>query len=381
MNKNHALSLAATLLAATWALSSGGQPLGGPGNRVSTGLEAQGSGQRGGPPEGGRGLPGMPQLTQEQQAAVRALDQASATQDRAVTEARRALNAAIFSERPDTVDIKAKADKLAAAELTRATVRAEAFAKLQSSPNKLNLPAPALTMLMDMGERGAPGGIGGEVQGSSELPFVNPLFGDNMVLQRGKPNTIWGWSKPGEEIRVTVANHTVKTLTRNDSRWSVVIEPPAPGGPYTVVIDGPQHVEFHDVLVGDVWLCGGQSNMEMGLSRVRNGNDEIAAADHTRIRLFVVRQRGAKVSAAYRKGHGRFAHRKPSARGVGAVFRRRLTFLVAVCSRTLMCPSGWWKIAAGARRPKHGPVPRHSARSGLVTLEVGPTRPSFSTTA
>ena len=59
-------------------------------------------------------------------------------------------------------------------------------------------------------------------------------------------------------------------------------------------MDGPQRVEFHDVLVGDVWLCGGQSNMEMGLSRVRNGNDEIAAADHTRIRLFVVRQRGAK---------------------------------------------------------------------------------------
>ena len=69
MNTNHALSLAAILLASTWALSSGGQPLGGPGNRVSTGQEAQGPGQRGGPPGGGRGVPGMPQLTQEQQAA------------------------------------------------------------------------------------------------------------------------------------------------------------------------------------------------------------------------------------------------------------------------------------------------------------------------
>ena len=109
-------------------------------------------------------MPGMPQLTQEQQAAIRALDQASATQDRAVTEARNALNAVVFSEKPDTVDIKAKADKLSAAELTRALVRAEAFARLQSSPNKLNLPVPALTMLMDMEGRGAPGGFGAEVQ-------------------------------------------------------------------------------------------------------------------------------------------------------------------------------------------------------------------------
>ena len=269
------------------------------------------------------GMPGMPQLTQEQQAAVRAVNQASAPRDKAVTEARNALNATIFTEKPDMADIQAKADKLAAAELARALTRAEAFAKLQASPNKLNLPTPVLMVLMNSGDRGGPGRFGGPgflpggpgsgpggpdgnkappVEGGIETQFVSPIFGDNMVLQRGKPNTIWGWAKPGEEIRVTIAENTAKTVTKDDGRWSVVIHPPAPGGPYTVVIDGPQHVEFHEVLVGDVWLCGGQSNMEMGLGAARNGSEEIKAADHPRIRLFVVKQQTARTPAAVPQG-------------------------------------------------------------------------------
>src|SRR5258706_6208569 len=100
------------------------------------------------------------------------------------------------------------------------------------------------------------------VAAEKPLPLVSSMLGDNMVLLREKPNTIWGWAKPGQEIRVTIAGQTAKTVTKNDGRWAVAIQPPAPGGPYTITIDGPQHVEFHEVLVGDVWLCGGQSNME-----------------------------------------------------------------------------------------------------------------------
>jgi len=134
------------------------------------------------------------------------------------------------------------------------------------------------------------------------LPFVSPMFGDNMVLQRGKPNTIWGWAKPGQEIRVTIADMTVKTVTSDNGRWSVQIEPPAPGGPYTVVIDGPQRVEIHDALVGDVWLCGGQSNMEMALGQARNGSEEIRAADHPNIRFFTVKQQVDYAPAAVPQG-------------------------------------------------------------------------------
>jgi hypothetical protein len=80
-----------------------------------------------------------------------------------------------------------------------------------------------------------------------------------MVLQRGKPDTIWGWSKPGERVRVQIGERSATGTAGTDHRWEVKIEPPAPGGPYTVTISGAQNVELHNVLVGDVWICGGQS--------------------------------------------------------------------------------------------------------------------------
>src|SRR5260221_8149152 len=137
---------------------------------------------------------------------------------------------------------------------------------------------------------------------NTPLPFVSPMFGDNMVLQRGRLNTIWGWSKPGETIQVEIAGHIAKAVTGADGRWQVKIQPPAAGGPYTVKIIGPQTVELHEVLVGDVWLCGGQSNMELGLGRARNGTDEIKSANHPEIRLYTVRQHAAYSPVAVPQG-------------------------------------------------------------------------------
>jgi sialate O-acetylesterase len=122
------------------------------------------------------------------------------------------------------------------------------------------------------------------------LPFVSPIFGDNMVLQRGKLTTIWGWSKPGDLVRVEIADHTASSVAGPDGRWQVRIQPPAPGGPYVVRIEGLQTVELHEVLVGDVWLCGGQSNMQLGLSFARNGADEVKLAEHPEIRFYVVEE-------------------------------------------------------------------------------------------
>ncbi|MBN2372050.1 MAG: hypothetical protein JXO72_16330 [Vicinamibacteria bacterium] len=136
----------------------------------------------------------------------------------------------------------------------------------------------------------------------TSLPFVSPMFGDNMVLQRGKPNTLWGWSRPGDAVRVEIAGHAAQTETRSDGRWQLQIQPPEPGGPYTVKIDGAQHVVLRNVLVGDVWLCGGQSNMQLGLSRARNGADEIKAADQPEIRLYSVAQNVAYSPAAVPQG-------------------------------------------------------------------------------
>ncbi len=84
------------------------------------------------------------------------------------------------------------------------------------------------------------------------LPFVSPIFGDDMVLQRGKPNTLWGWSEPGNTIRVQIGDSTASAIAGADRRWEVKIQPPPAGGPYTLRISGGETIELHNVLVGDV---------------------------------------------------------------------------------------------------------------------------------
>ncbi len=147
----------------------------------------------------------------------------------------------------------------------------------------------------------------------TSLPFVSPMFGDNMVLQRGEPNPIWGWSTPGHVIRVEIAGDIAKAVAGLDGRWRAQIPPPAPGGPYTVTIDGPQHVELREVLVGDVWLCGGQSNMEFPLERTRNGanrNQIRRPSGNPAIQSAIASRRIRRRRS--RRENGKFVHRKPS---------------------------------------------------------------------
>jgi len=156
------------VLASTWC--SWGQSEGPPGSEVQA---AQG------PPGGGPGMGSMPQLTQQQQAAIQAMKETSAPLSQAVNEARNALNAAIYTDNPDTADIKARAEKLAAAELALAQARAEGFAKLQASPNKLNLPTQQIIVLLGGSGRrvGGPGGFGGGPGGAPPGPPPDGGFG------------------------------------------------------------------------------------------------------------------------------------------------------------------------------------------------------------
>ena len=124
---------------------------------------------------------------------------------------------------------------------------------------------------------------------TNPLPLVSPIFGDNMVLQRGKANTIWGWTDPGEKVRVNVGDKTATATAGSDRRWQAKIQPLPAGGPYTVKITrGSESVELHNVLVGDVWLCGGQSNMGVTLRSARNGEEEVKATQYSEIRYFTV---------------------------------------------------------------------------------------------
>jgi sialate O-acetylesterase len=126
------------------------------------------------------------------------------------------------------------------------------------------------------------------VPAATTLPFISPIFGDNMVLQRNKLGKIWGWSEPGDTVRVEIGSNTASAVAGADRRWQVEFRPLPAGGPYTVKITGRQSVEFKNVLFGDVWLCGGQSNMEFKLRGALNGADEVKAANYPQIRFFTV---------------------------------------------------------------------------------------------
>ena len=145
--------------------------------------------------------------------------------------------------------------------------------------------------------------LAADATNSAVLPFVSPMFGDNMVLQRGKLIRFWGWAKPGEPVCVEMAGRTAMAKAGADGRWQAEIRAPAPGGPYNVTITGSgQTVVLHEVLVGDVWLCGGQSNMQFGLGGARNGAEEIKTANHPEIRLFIVQSHVAYAPAAVPQG-------------------------------------------------------------------------------
>ncbi len=156
----------------------------------------------------------------------------------------------------------------------------------------------ALTCLMVEAARGGAAGIepAAAAQGSvaEPLPFVSTIFGDNMVLQRGKSDIIWGWSMPGDSVHVRIEASSATAVTDPDGRWQVRIAPPPTGGPYTLqVTDSRRTVAFHDVMVGDVWICGGQSNMELPLRFTDNAAEVAKQATYPYIRYFTVGERTA----------------------------------------------------------------------------------------
>lgn len=114
------------------------------------------------------------------------------------------------------------------------------------------------------------------------------IFSDHMVLQRDQEIPLWGWAEPGEEVSVEFAGHSAKAVADAEGRWSIRLPAQPAGGPHTLVVAGRNRIEVTDVLVGEVWVCSGQSNMEWGIRGALNGEQEIAAANFPRIRLIMI---------------------------------------------------------------------------------------------
>jgi sialate O-acetylesterase len=125
------------------------------------------------------------------------------------------------------------------------------------------------------------------VQAEVKLPA---LVSDGMVLQQGVKVNVWGWADPGERVTVTFRDQKVNGVSNSDGQWLVKLDPLSPGGPFTLIVSGKNTITLHDVLVGEVWVCSGQSNMAMPVSGVTNFQDEVARADYPTMRLFTVEQ-------------------------------------------------------------------------------------------
>lgn len=113
------------------------------------------------------------------------------------------------------------------------------------------------------------------------------LIRDSMVLQRDTKLKLWGWASPGENVTITFNKKKHKTKTGRDGKWQLSLPPMKAGGPYTMKIDATNHLVLNDILIGDVWVCAGQSNMvhQMTLHRVRYEED-IQKANYPQIRHF-----------------------------------------------------------------------------------------------
>ena len=112
------------------------------------------------------------------------------------------------------------------------------------------------------------------------------LFSDNMVLQRDMPLRIWGMASPGEQVAIALGDTSVKASADAQGRWAAMLPPRPAGGPLEMTISGRNTVTIKNVLVGEVWLASGQSNMDMKLPRADGGPEAVCEAADPALRFF-----------------------------------------------------------------------------------------------
>lgn len=121
---------------------------------------------------------------------------------------------------------------------------------------------------------------------------LSPLFTNNMVLQQKQDIAIWGTAEPGGEVFVSLNGQQAKTIVADNGLWNVNLQSIEAGGPYELIISGEDTIKINNVMMGEVWICSGQSNMEMPMlgewSKVNNYEQEIADANYPNIRLLMV---------------------------------------------------------------------------------------------
>jgi sialate O-acetylesterase len=120
--------------------------------------------------------------------------------------------------------------------------------------------------------------------------LMNPLFADHVVLQRDQPITVWGRAKADERVVVSIGDSRAEVVANRDGRWSIDLPAMSAGGPHTLTASGTTSgtQRVNDVLIGDVWLCSGQSNMQLQVHRALDARAEIANAKNDSVRLLTI---------------------------------------------------------------------------------------------
>lgn len=122
---------------------------------------------------------------------------------------------------------------------------------------------------------------------------VPKVIADHMVLQRGRPSPLWGWAAAGEVVKVSFRGKEASATADADGKWKLAVEPGEAGGPFELTISGEDQIKLSDVLVGEVWVCSGQSNMQWPVAQAINAEAEIAASADPQLRLIYVERKTA----------------------------------------------------------------------------------------
>ncbi len=120
--------------------------------------------------------------------------------------------------------------------------------------------------------------------------WLPKLFNNNMILQREMQVPIWGWADSGEKVTIESGGHIAETITATNGKWKLYLGPLDSGGPFDLKISGKNTIVIKNVLVGDIWVCSGQSNMAMEVQRCQNAKQEISSANYPWIRHFQVKR-------------------------------------------------------------------------------------------
>ncbi|WP_366182563.1 sialate O-acetylesterase [Flavobacterium ovatum] len=157
------------------------------------------------------------------------------------------------------------------------------------------------------------------------------LFGSHMVLQREQQNLVWGTASNGEKITLTIAGQKHETTADKKGDWKIKLNPMQAGGPHTMIIEGKNKIVFDDILIGEVWICTGQSNMAMTLDggpgqHLEGSNDAILNSTNPNLRFFTVGNSVSDTPMDNCKGNWELSQPKTAAEfsAVGYYFGQRL---------------------------------------------------------